>query len=264
MASIRDSIRDVFSAAALMLMVKNWPQALSAMRSRCGEYPPFHFRRGMTIEGLPHERPSQWFGPIFRDREYRRYVTEPVRGTMIDIGANIGAATLDWLSRIPAVKVHAYEPDPRTFAFLTHNIWSNRYEGRVQLYNEAVSAALGARRFYRVGGSTATTAFPEARDARESFTMQTVDLSTVIDRCSAGQFLPLVKIDAEGAEAEILEAAPSETIRKVHQLIIECHDRFVPHAEARCKKVLEGNGFRCIVHPTADQFSLLYAIAISR
>jgi FkbM family methyltransferase len=263
MAGIRDSVRDVFSTAALILMVRNWPQALSAIRSRCEEYPPLHLRRGITIEGLPHERPFQWFGPIFRDREYRRHIAEPFTGTMIDIGANIGAATLDWLSRIPAVKVHAYEPDPRTFAFLTHNIRSNRYEERVQLYNEAVSAALGARQFYRVGASTATTAFPDARDARESFTVQTVDLSKVVDRCGAGQFLPLVKIDAEGAEAEILEAAPSKTIKKIHQLIIECHDRFVPNAEARCIKVLEANGFRCIVHPTSDQFSLLYAIAIS-
>jgi len=246
-----------------MVLVKNWPQALRAIRAQNGEYPPLHFRRGITIEGLRHEPPSQWFGPIFRDREYRQVIREPVAGTVIDIGANIGGATLDWVSRLPEVTLHAYEPDPRTFEILSRNIEVNHYGDRVRLYNEGVGAMVGTRQFYRVGASTATTAFPAERDALGSFAAQIVDLSKVVQRCGEDSYLPLVKIDAEGAEVEILEGSPSATLKKINQLIIECHDRFVPNAESRCMRVLEANGFRCVAHRTADKFSLLYAVGVS-
>jgi FkbM family methyltransferase len=252
--------RDFRSAGKLMWEVKNWPQTIYAIILSRGQYPALRFRSGLTIEGLSHEPPFQWFGPIFRDHEYRRHVAEPASGKIVDIGANIGAATLDWLSRKPNVQVQAYEPDPATFEILARNVRTNGFEKRVRLYNQAVGGGLTTRQFFRVGASTATTAFPVDLAGRDGFVASVVNLDLVVDRCGENMPVALMKIDAEGAEAEILEGAQPSTLRKIQQVIIECHDRLVPGAQQRCAAVLQRNGFDYIIHPTVDQFSLLYAV----
>lgn len=260
---IKNSARNFLSAATLLLLVKNWPQTLQAILLPQGKYPALRFRRGVTIEGLPDEAPFSWFGPVFRDRDYRRHITEPQAGTIIDIGANIGGATLDWLSCGDKLEVHAYEPDPRTFEVLNHNIRFNHYENRVRIYNEAVGRTPGTTEFYRSGCSTGTGAFlPAGHASQDRFVAQVVSLDQVVQRIDKDSLIALVKIDAEGAETEILEGASASTLRSIPQFVIECHDLLVPRAQARCVDVLERSGFRCIVRPTEPQLSLLYAVQV--
>jgi hypothetical protein len=70
------------------------------------------FRRGFVIQGGVNEHPLQGFDSVFRDHHYGLHLKEPDSGEVVDIGANIGALSIYWLSRKANVNVHAYEPSP--------------------------------------------------------------------------------------------------------------------------------------------------------
>lgn len=61
----------------------------------------------------------------------------------------------------------------------------------------------------------------------------------------------MLKIDTEGAEADILEAASTELLGNVRHACIEWHDNIVPGAFERCRTQLEAAGFefRTRAHP---------------
>ena len=54
-----------------------------------------------------------------------------------------------------------------------------------------------------------------------------------------------VKIDAEGAEVEMLESASDATLAAIDEMALEYHDSIVPDARARCEAVLTRAGFVC-------------------
>ena len=248
----------VRTAVALMLHVKNWREVCLSWLGASDTRPPLMFRRGFVIDGGMHEHSLQGFDSVFRDRHYSWHLKEPEGGQLIDIGANIGTLLLDWLSRKSGVRVHAYEPSVAAFEVLTKNVMTNGFRDRAQLYNEGVWRSAGTVLLRRIS-STATTAFAPSRSSGETFSVNTVGLDEVVGRCSQTEPVALVKIDTEGAEAEILEGARLETLERIQQFIIEYHDFRVPGSLVRCKKVLTDNGFQCMVRSTGWAVGLLHA-----
>jgi FkbM family methyltransferase len=247
------------TALTMIFLLKNWRRVaigwLRAMPTM------LIFRNGLAIEGGQGEDALQGFDSVFRDRDYRRFVEEPESGQLVDIGANIGALSLDWLQRRPNVTVHAYEPNPQTFQVLQKNVRLNGFAGRVHLYNEAVWRGKGTLTLHRDrASSVATTAFPDREAVRDPFVVKTLGLDEIVGRCPADQPIKLLKIDTEGAEAEILEGAAPGTLARVDQCILEYHDFRVPGALARCRKVMESNGFHCVARPTSAGGGMLYAV----
>jgi FkbM family methyltransferase len=71
--------------------------------------------------------------------------TDPV--TLIDVGANMGLFSRQLLVAIPAItNVFAYEPEPRNFECLVHNLAS--FDGEVNAIQAAISNISGAVDFY--------------------------------------------------------------------------------------------------------------------
>eukprot|EP00741_Cyanophora_paradoxa_P014286 tig00020780_g13778.t1 len=58
---------------------------------------------------------------------------------VVDIGANMGLFSILAAELWPQARVYAYEPAPRAFAFLQHNIRANNLTGRVRIFNAAVT-----------------------------------------------------------------------------------------------------------------------------
>lgn len=251
------ALRNLRTAAALVRQVRNWREVcLCWLRNDTG--PPLVFRRGLVIQGGLKEHPLQGFDSVFRDHDYRQHLKEPDAGELVDIGANIGALSLDWLSRNPGVKVHAYEPSPGAFEVLRVNLMTNCFYDRARIYNEGVWRSPGTLEMVRVS-SVATTAFAGSGSGGQRFSTKTVGLDEVVGRCEQTEPLALVKIDTEGAEAEILEGASEATLARIKQFVIEYHDFLVPGSLARCQRVLATNDFRFIVRPTGGAVGLLYA-----
>jgi FkbM family methyltransferase len=269
---------------SIVAQVDNWREVWPCYRARgnTGDLPALHFRQGLAIRHRPVDCMYSQFDEVFLQKVYRQFVKEPRDGVMVDIGANIGVVSLDWASRLPHVRIHAYEPHPATFAVLSENVAANHLEPRITIRQQAVGRQAGTLTLRSMAeGSTLTTAYENSRDEAstasagvgsfcpqagqwwgtiaDKFTVSTVSLDEVIERCAEDVTVRLVKIDTEGAEADILEGARRATLGAIEQFVLEYHDIFCPDALARCERVLTDAGFKYVVRPLAPGLGMLYA-----
>jgi FkbM family methyltransferase len=128
--------------------------------------------------------------------------------TVIDVGAHVGLHTMNFASLVgDAGTVHAFEPSSRASACLEEAMHWNGYADRVVLHRAAAGASEGEVAFYldTKSGLTSSTV--------ESWTLSAqrgLVTCVTLDRALEGAVVrspALLKIDAEGAEAAVLEGA---------------------------------------------------------
>jgi FkbM family methyltransferase len=243
----------------MMRWLSNWREVWSAYRVDLPP-PPLRFRDGFTLHHGRLDSPVSMLHEVFGDRHYSRHVRNPSEGVLIDIGANIGAVTLDWASRSGRLHVHAYEPNPQTNDVLRHNVEANGLNDRVTVHPEAVGREPGRLRLWTNVSSVVSTAYGDGPPAPEAVATDVplVDLNEVVRR-AGGRPIELLKIDTEGGEADALEGATPETLGALRQVVLEYHDTLCPDASGRCRRVLERAGFRCLVRPLNANHGLIYA-----
>jgi len=138
---------------------------------------------------------------VFCRRDYGR----GPYNTVVDIGANIGLASLYFLTRSPSTRVWAFEPDPANVAQLRANLAD--FEDRYTLTEAAVVADDSASvRFTFDGryGHLAATHEPGAA-------VPAVNIATMLRLIArdAGE-IDLIKIDTEGNETSLINALPED------------------------------------------------------
>lgn len=223
--------------------------------------PPLRFRAGFTLEHGPDDGPVFLLLEVFQNACYAAALRARDNGAVVDLGANIGAFVLKCASDAPTVRIHAYEPDPRTFETLRRNVGANRLQDRVTLFAEAAGAADG-RAAMRADGPSLVRAVepaPAGGGARRT-PVAVSSLQTILDRVTGD--VRLLKIDIEGAEAGVIEAASADALRRVRRAVIECHPRVAPDGEARLTRALGAAGFACRVRRGRRCGTILEAIRI--
>lgn len=242
--------------ALLHRHLSNATDVWRAQKAR-GLIPPLRFRSGLTLHHGPGDAPIFLFFEIFANGCYRLPIVPPTGGTVVDIGANIGAFTLDCAARYPQVTIEAYEPNPIAYRVLEQNVRANRLEHRVRIYAEAVGRAPGVLKLWGTSGTVIATAYPDAAEAAAApVECPMVDLATVFGRTD--RRVELVKIDVEGPEADILEGG-SAVLRGAEQFVGEYHEWRVPGVLDRCRGVFEASGFTFASACTARCGPLFYA-----
>jgi FkbM family methyltransferase len=120
----------------------------------------------------------------------------------LDIGANIGLATLNVLAEVPGVRVVAFEPGRHQARLLERTLHANRLEDRVTLVRSAVGLQSGVASFAAHRGADASgDGFLDTGRAGRARTVQVA--VTSLDEWWRGAGRPRVdaiKIDTEGAE----------------------------------------------------------------
>jgi FkbM family methyltransferase len=239
--------------------LENWQEVWQKYRSTL-PLPPLQFRAGFTLHHDSNDDPVMLLQEVMIRGCYRKYVNLPLRGTMLDIGANIGSTTLDFSHRCPDLRIHAYEPNPQAAKMLRLNIETNHLTNRVLVHEKAVGRANGELFIWTntptVEASTHSDVPPSANAVRVR--VPAVDLNQAVRDTGADE-IAFLKIDAEGAESDMLEGATAETMKKVKQVALEYHDRLFPDSLARCRRVLDNAGFIHHVHPYVSYQGLLYA-----
>lgn len=221
--------------ALMARQLENWREAWAAYAAG-SPMPSLRFRNGLALHSGPGDSAGFLFFEIFANGCYRRGLPAALGGDVVDIGANIGAFTLDAAMRYPAATVHAYEPDPRTCQALRRNIEANGLSSRVRIWNEAVAGESGTLRLWRGGGSIVASAHLQASARGEACDVRAVTLETVIARTSGR--VGVLKMDCEGAEADIFEAAGS-ALDGVEHIVAEYHALLVPDVVPRIRRVLQ-------------------------
>lgn len=132
-------------------------------------------------------------------------------GTFLDIGANIGTATVSALTRQAFSNAVAIEPEPENLAMLRANIALNALHDRVRVVAAAVGAEDGAVELVvnreNPGDHRVVTGSSNAGSAHSV----TVPLRSLDSMVAADEIVPsdigLLWIDVQGLEAEVLRGA---------------------------------------------------------
>jgi len=173
------------------------------------------------------------FEKIFIDREYAApHLPADVR-TIIDLGANIGLASVFFGQRYRHARILAVEPEPANFTLLEAN--TAAFGSRVRSLRAAVWKEDGHIDLHRVDEQGAPLGAwgiqVGQRAVRGVHSTACHRLDTL--RAMAGfDTIDILKIDIEGAEQDIFGNRPESWLPHVRMIIIETHDRFRQGAEA--------------------------------
>jgi FkbM family methyltransferase len=173
---------------------------------------------------------------IFYDEEYAIYTRLQERPLVLDCGANVGLSGIWFLSRWPGARVHAFEPEPANFRFLSKNLGSRgdsvvnqaavgREQGTVELH-VAEHGAMHSVKDRSAGARTIDVPCVNLADYLRGKRIDRVDL---------------LKLDVEGSELDVVEGLGS-LIDDVGVIVGELHERMVD--EAKFYRYVESKGFR--------------------
>jgi FkbM family methyltransferase len=181
------------------------------------------------------------------------YVPPTLRPKVIlDIGSNIGASIIYFRETFPDTQIFGFEPHPDTFRILEKNVSGLN---RVRIFNYGLGAnrqrvavkaddvnfgAFNTRGVFKDRGFPAATVECEVRR-----------LDDVLRENGIAQ-VDLIKIDCEGAEADVFSSLPDAILNRCHWIVGEFHDhtgfevlaRLAPHFHLDLKKKMSRPRFR--------------------
>ena len=163
--------------------------------------------------------------------------------TVIDIGAHLGVFSYFLAQQVgPTGKVYSFEPAEKTFNALSQTIKFNGFGDFVKVSKTAVFDSSGELTFYVYDNSTISNGNSiSAHNTIGKIRKTTVDKISLDDLMISEKIekLSLIKIDAEGAELEILKGAKS-LLNKFHPFItLEVHPISFDDAQKTLKKLYE-------------------------
>ncbi|MGJ9412757.1 FkbM family methyltransferase [Aeromicrobium sp. CF4.19] len=141
---------------------------------------------------------------------------------LVDIGAHIGCFSLDFATRHEGARVHCYEPTPSTGRYLSRNVEQNGLADCVTVHHQAVAAASGVLVMADNGaGSGHNGVLHLGEEGAVSIEVPSVSLEHVLRE--AGGEVDVLKMDAEGAEYDIVLNASPDVWAGVRRVVMEYH-----------------------------------------
>jgi FkbM family methyltransferase len=133
-------------------------------------------------------------------------------GVLLDLGANIGMASV-WLAKKYSFRrVIAVEPDPTNADLVRDNFELNGING--QVLEAAIGPKVGTARFQFSEFSNL------GRLSENGSPVQVISVDTILKKFAVNRFV-LIKIDIEGAEQELFDG-PTEWLAQTDAVIMEC------------------------------------------
>jgi FkbM family methyltransferase len=197
---------------------------------------------------------------VLREYDHPNLDWERVR-TIVDVGANVGAATIWFARRCRNAAIVAVEPARESVAGLTANLRTNRLQDRVRVVPAALSGRTGS--VYLSQNGSSVYAQTHATSSPRAERVDALSLADLFDRCGLEE-VDVLKLDCEGAEFDALLASHEGLLRRVGAIVGEYHGagRDVSSLAAR----LEHAGFATHFEGTPDLglFSALRKHRVSR
>jgi FkbM family methyltransferase len=157
--------------------------------------------------------------------------------TIIDVGANIGEFALNFISN-PLIKIIAIEPDPKAFECLVKNDITDRLIKHQILIHETESLL----DFYLKTDDADSSIFePDAWT--NIISLPGCRLEQLINNTLKFDEI-YIKIDAEGAEPEVLRSIGKSNYDKIKFISIDVGpERFGKNTKELCRKILKEMNF---------------------
>lgn len=229
--------------------IKNWPLYFADFFSLSPrKFHIFYLQNGLKIFTRARSTDRAILTSVYLSDEYEiaRY-SFGSNATVIDIGANIGVFSL--LAARKAQTVYAFEAVDDNFEMLKKNITMNNLSHIINPFPLAVSGKKEKIKIFLLDDQHAChsiygkgTHYTEV----DSITLQNIFDTHNIAQCS------LLKIDAEGAEYDIIYSLPDRYFKRIEKIFVEYHDLNVPqfkkapltHTPENLKDFLQSKGFK--------------------
>lgn len=191
---------------------------------------------------------------LFKGGKKAEYYVPPTLKpkVILDIGSNIGASIIYFHEQFPDAQIFGFEPHPGTFEILAKNVAGL---SSVKVFNYGLGAAdkriavaadevnFGA---FNTLGEFKDRGFPAAPVECEVRRLDSVLPALGIDH------VDLIKIDCEGAEADVFSSLPDDILNECQWIVGEFHDhtgfdvlaRLAPHFHLDLKKRMFRPRFR--------------------
>lgn len=184
---------------------------------------PVHYREGSSdalviYEILLKGRKSEYW-------HVRLPKAEDVK-VVLDIGANVGAATVFFSELYPTAKIHAFEPIPANLAILKMNAASRGRPGSIECHLLALSDRDGELQMIHSPGAHnhgGWSFYQRGAAGNEEKVSVPVRKSGDFVRELGLERIDVIKIDTEGAEKEILHGLTPEQLASVQYIVGELH-----------------------------------------
>ena len=165
------------------------------------------------------------FGEITLDEVYKPVIHNVVGfQSVIDLGANIGLASLYLAHHSPSCQILSVEPNPQSYELLVHNV-----QNLGRRCKTLKAAVWGIHKRLSPDPQVATDRFStftlrESRGkAPDELTVQGLTITEILDY-SGFDTVDLLKVDVEGAEAELFGDKDLQWLTRVGSIAIEFHN----------------------------------------
>lgn len=137
---------------------------------------------------------------------------------ILDVGANIGLYAVRFAKRLPASHVYAFEPLPRSHAFLQRNVAANAVGSNVTCFNYGLSESSGTVEFFISPTAGTNASLKNVAGAANATAI--VGMVLTLDQWVANQGVvpDFIKCDVEGAELLVFRGGQDTLTR--HQPIV--------------------------------------------
>jgi FkbM family methyltransferase len=217
--------------------IKNWPTYFLyylGIKRGGGAY---FFRNG----GLIRDKEGTASGTIAVVFIRKHYGSIAGKSTIVEIGANIGTFAIYAAMSDRNVRLYSYEPIKANYDVLVRNIADNGCQDRIKAFNLGVASKAERREFYLTSSPEHSLVKSEACTHSES--VDCIGLADVLNNNGLSK-VNLLKINAEGAEYEILYSTPKECFDKIDEIRMEYHEhRSEKYDLENLKSFLEGFGY---------------------
>jgi FkbM family methyltransferase len=222
---------------AIIQNVENWPTYLLYYLGIRKGGAEFVFRNGAIIRDKEGTA-SGTIAVVFIRKQYGSIADKT---TVVEIGANIGTFAIFAATTNTNVRLYSYEPIKANYDVLVANIKRNGYQGRIAAFNCGVASKTESREFYLM--SSPEHSLFKGDGFGQGVRVDCVSLNDILSGNSIAK-VDLLKINAEGAEYEILYSTPRECFNKIDEIRLEYHE--LPsdgHNLHDLRSFLEGLGY---------------------
>jgi FkbM family methyltransferase len=161
------------------------------------------------------------FQQVFVEGEYALLDARDDVRCIVDCGANVGYTSAWLLSRYPAARCLAIEPDPANFQLMQRNL--SQFGNRVAFLQAAVwSRDTKLKLVYDDTVGDWGTAGRECL-AGETADVDGLSMESVLASAPSPE-IDVLKLDVEGGETAVFSAAPERWLPQVKLCIVELHD----------------------------------------
>lgn len=250
---IIEKIKRYFNALKGILLVKN---KIPVIRHILGLYNKdfviYSLKNGLKLE-VPNVRKNRTTILSIEEIFGREIYFTPFSNkekAIVDLGAQAGIYSLyiAYCVKNKNARIYSFEPDPDNFKQLCKNIEINKLKEIITPFKKAVAKDNGKLFFYTSNQSSRSSSLFNIKMSGSKVMVDSISLQSLfkmlkLNRCD------VLKVDIEGAEYEVFYNSPTEIVKKIDNICMECHDLSnikENYNKGGMKKFLQNNGFEIV------------------